>query len=356
MKKIFFFQTMDSKTNSSPGSHYEQLLSLTKNQEALIRNVDPSLCHLCDAMTCAGSGVVLADCLHTYCTDCLRTSLLGANTTGCPYPRGKYECVGNLEQRELEVLLNAEEYRALMGRKSSALRDIANSLEHATGNRDNRALPADLDLLLTLTDGNVVPNPEPFECPICFAEFKTCEGVILHDCFHCFCRECLANSIKHADDVVVRCPYKDRTSSCETEIQDREIRTLLSPDDYGIYLKRSLKQAESSTANAFHCKTPECDGWCILDDQEDVTVFLCPLCDARSCLLCDALHPVGMTCEDYNDRLDLNPEGRLSIAEIDNMLAARTARRCPKCRFVLTKNGGCNNIVCGKCKLELRWD
>ncbi|XP_021695340.1 ranBP-type and C3HC4-type zinc finger-containing protein 1 [Aedes aegypti] len=288
--------------------------------------------------------------VHSFCIGCLKTSLRVGNSTGCPFPNARYECVGNLEQRELEALLNAEEYQLLMKRRQNSLKSISDSLQKERTD----SLPAELKLLVTLTDSCLVPNAEPFECPICYGEFGVNDGVTLHDCFHCFCRECLANSIKHAQDVEVRCPFKDRNASCETVIQDQEIRSLLSEHDYSVYLKRSLEQAEISITGAFHCKTPNCLGWCILEIQDSVTVFQCPICSAQNCLLCEAVH-TGMNCEEYNERLNIDYESHLSVEEIDRMIATHTAMRCHNCRFVLTKDGGCDNIICGKCQLQLKW-
>lgn len=333
----------------SKTSQYQQLLAMDKQD--LVRNVESSLCHLCDGITSAGLGVVLVNCLHTFCAECLKQSLLKGDTVRCPFPKGRYECVGNVEDRELEALLDPDEYRALMERQFEAISDVPPAEEKPK--KATVTSRADLELLVTLSDASVVPNPEAFECPICFVPYEPYEGVILRDCFHCFCRECLGSSIKHADDVVVKCPYKDNDSSCESVIQDREIRTLLSAKDYGAYLERSLKKAESLAGKAaFHCKTPDCAGWCLV--EAEVNWFECPVCQASNCLKCKALHD-GMTCEDYQDRLTGNYENRRSERAVQNMMDAGQAMLCPSCKMVLTKIQGCDYIVCSVCKTGVCW-
>lgn len=42
--------------------------------------------------------------------------------------------------------------------------------------------------LIELEDAKCVVNIEPFDCPICFGEFKSGEGVVLRECLHTFCR------------------------------------------------------------------------------------------------------------------------------------------------------------------------
>lgn len=320
-------------------------------------------------MTSVGQGVVLVNCLHTFCTGCLKTFLLEASTARCPYPNG--ECEGNLEERELDALLSQQEYRDFMERQFAAIKD--DSLKKPISNTGSAAGPKELDLLMTLTDASVVPNPERFECPICFVPYEAYEGVILRDCFHTFCRDCLSSSIIHAEDVVVQCPFKDNNNSCETIIQDREIKCLLSVENYNAYLSRSLKKAESLTENAFHCKTPDCTGWCVVEDN--VSLFHCPVCYAQNCLRCkvgrllfvDRLYPkvftsiyeqalhADMSCEEYQDRLTGNYEIRRSERAMENMLASGEAMRCPKCNVLLEKIAGCDYITCSMCKTGVCW-
>lgn len=333
-----------------PAGQYQKLLAL--DQQDLVYNSEPSLCHLCNGTTSAGLGVVLVNCLHSFCVECLKESLRKGDSVRCPFPNGRYECVGNLEDRELVALLDPEEYRALMERQFEAIKDASAATEETK--KVSPPSRADLELLVTLSDASVVPNPESFECPICFVPYEPYEGVILRDCFHSFCRECLAGSIRHADDVIVKCPYNDNNNSCESVIQDREIRTLLSAADYGAFLERSLKKAESLAGkSAFHCKTPDCVGWC-LTEAADVNWFDCPVCQARNCLKCEALH-ADMTCEDYQDRLLGNFENRRSERALQNLVSAGEAIPCPKCTMVLTKIDGCDFVTCSLCKTAVCW-
>lgn len=42
----------------------------------------------------------------------------------------------------------------------------------------------------------------------------------------CNCRECLGNAIKYSDSAAVKCPYRDAQYSCDSTLQDREIRAV----------------------------------------------------------------------------------------------------------------------------------
>jgi RanBP-type and C3HC4-type zinc finger-containing protein 1 len=138
--------------------------------------------------------------------------------------------------------------------------------------------------LLNLDNSDAVKNFEPFECPVCFLDYNVGQGVILRDCLHTFCRECLGNTVQYSDDPVIKCPYMDSDYSCDSVLQEREIKSLVSREVYDQHLAKSVRQAEHEIQNTFHCKTPNCDNWCIYEDN--VNQFKCPVCKIVNCLLC----------------------------------------------------------------------
>lgn len=73
--------------------------------------------------------------------------------------------------------------------------------------------------LLNLDNAGYVTNVHPFECFICFIEYKEREGVVLRDCLHTFCRDCLAYTIEYCEEPEVKCPYIDAEYSCESVLQ-----------------------------------------------------------------------------------------------------------------------------------------
>lgn len=74
----------------------------------------------------------------------------------------------------------------------------------------------------------------------------------------------------------------------------------MSPEIFNKYLARRLAVAESCEPNSFHCKTVDCPGWCIYDD--DVNFFMCMVCEKNNCLTCKVIHE-GMDCKQYQDNL-----------------------------------------------------
>ncbi|KMQ94316.1 hypothetical protein RF55_5543 [Lasius niger] len=211
--------------------------------------------------------------------------------------------------------------------------------------------------LISLENWDVIPNSEPIECPICFVTYGPREGVILRDCLHMFCRPCIANTIAYCEEAEVKCPYRDADYTCESTLQEREIKALVEPEVYQQHLAKSIAQAENNAGNkAFHCKTPDCPGWCIYDD--DVNNFLCPVCGVNNCLTCQVVH-TGKNCKQYQQELQLSKEtdqeSRRTAAMLKEMVDRGEALACPTCAVVLMKKWGCDWLVCSMCKTEICW-
>ncbi|XP_067825146.1 ranBP-type and C3HC4-type zinc finger-containing protein 1-like isoform X2 [Heptranchias perlo] len=210
--------------------------------------------------------------------------------------------------------------------------------------------------LLQLDDRELVPNREAIECRICLSDVKPEDGVVLRDCLHSFCKECLKQLIRSCTDPQVPCPYRDESYACDSKLQEREIRALVSLEDYDKFLDRSMSVAESSSDNSYHCKTVDCRGWCIYEDA--VNEFRCPICWRLNCLLCKAIHE-GMNCKQYQDDLRsraLNDSAARRTTEmLKTLVQTGEAMHCPKCKIIAQKKDGCDWIRCPVCHTEICW-
>lgn len=138
--------------------------------------------------------------------------------------------------------------------------------------------------LMDLDNTDLVENTEPFECVVCFLEVPPHDGVTLRECLHQFCKACLSNTVEFSEEAEVKCPYMDDDYTCNLALQDREIKALVTPQVYEQHLAKSVAQAENKIDKSFHCKTPDCKGWCIFEDN--VNEFRCPVCKKTNCLTC----------------------------------------------------------------------
>lgn len=90
--------------------------------------------------------------------------------------------------------------------------------------------------------------------------------------------------------------------------------------------------AESQAQDSFHCKTPDCPGWCLFEDN--VNTFLCPVCKHTNCLTCTAIHE-GKNCRQYQDdvafRCDSSEEARKTkeYLQVKNILLVSILRQSP---------------------------
>lgn len=159
-----------------------------------------------------------------------------------------------------------------------------------------------------------IKNVEPFQCPICFVDFQIQEGVILENCLHSFCVECISATIQYSDEPRVLCPFISENKACEFFIQEREIRGIISPESYELHLRKALKRAEANLENIYHCKTLDCDGF--IQYEQAVRAFVCPVCDKVNCVNCKAIHE-EKTCEEYQFDLknDVKNQKELKMTE-----------------------------------------
>ncbi|GFY60078.1 ranBP-type and C3HC4-type zinc finger-containing protein 1 [Trichonephila inaurata madagascariensis] len=215
---------------------------------------------------------------------------------------------------------------------------------------------SDYRTLLALDDVDLVANMEPFECPVCFLDVEINEGIVLQECLHNFCRECLSSAIQYSDTAVIKCPFRNDEYSCESHLQEREIKCLVTPDVYERHLQRSMALAESQARDSFHCKTPDCPGWCLFEDN--VNTFLCPVCKHTNCLTCAAIHE-GRNCRQYQDHLalscDTSEEAKKTKEYLQNMVENGEAMECPQCQVILMKKWGCDWLKCSMCHTEVCW-
>ncbi|XP_058126464.1 ranBP-type and C3HC4-type zinc finger-containing protein 1-like [Anopheles ziemanni] len=206
--------------------------------------------------------------------------------------------------------------------------------------------------LLNLEKVEVVANLEAFECPVCMESYDAGEGIVLRECLHTFCKPCITSVIKFSQDVQISCPYQNSEYSCESTIQHREIKGLVSHEDFEKHLAKSLRQAEFVVENTFHCQTPNCVGWWTY--ESNVNFYKCSICGIVNCTDCKAVHE-GMECLDYQTTKQIGNLHDGSADTVLQMIREGLAIPCPTCNVAVTKTGGCDSVICSMCKLEICW-
>ncbi|XP_077410688.1 ranBP-type and C3HC4-type zinc finger-containing protein 1 isoform X2 [Vanacampus margaritifer] len=210
--------------------------------------------------------------------------------------------------------------------------------------------------LVMMDSQDLVPNPEPLDCRICYVELEPGEGTLLRECLHCFCKDCLRSVIMLSEQPEVSCPYRDDTYACTCSLQEREIKALVSPEEYQRWLQKSLSVAESRCEGSYHCATADCPGWCVYEDT--VNVYHCPVCKKQNCLICRAIHE-GKNCKQYQDDLAVrainDSAARSTTHLLQTLVQSGEAMHCPQCGIIVQKKDGCDWLRCTVCHTEICW-
>lgn len=88
------------------------------------------------------------------------------------------------------------------------------------------------------------------------------------------------------------------------------MRALVSKEEYEKLQLKSLKEGEAKIANTFHCKTPDCIGFCVHEDN--LYWFECPVCEKTNCLRCNVIH-MGQTCDEYKEDLKIKAKNEQTL-------------------------------------------
>lgn len=312
--------------------------------QPLIENYEDFNCVLCKKLVKKGQGVVLKECVHSFCRPCL----IGVIDR---VPSGKIRVDCPNVPEICESFISMEEIRALIGDD--------NFEEFARKMGDETSSESLLPMLLQMNDLPVIPNFHAFQCQVCYSDIEVGEGILLKNCLHNGCKDCLGQLISHAEEFEVQCPFVENNNPCREFIQEQEMKYLTTTEVFDKHLKKSLKIAEHVNELNFHCRGLDCENFVEL--TEGITAFTCEVCKVINCVPCKAVHP-GKSCIDYQE--EMNPELKNSRLQNENKkseeaiaaeIAAGTAMLCPRCSIPVMKITGCDFITCTACKLGICW-
>lgn len=219
-------------------------------------NLQDLECHLCNDPLPFGEGTTIPDCQHSMCLNCVSKRIVQGHKH-CPVVEvGGQNCNSLIPTGLLKYVLPENEFK-----------------QHQT---HKIRIQDDLDLVF---------NSSTFECSICLGSIMPGDGVVLRDCIHEFCVDCLRQTVNHCLDAQVSCPFANADYSCPAFLQQREVRGVLGDQKaYDKFISLCLRIAEGRLSHTFHCLKADCSGWCVLEDDQEV--FWCDVCDAKNCLIC----------------------------------------------------------------------
>ena len=233
--------------------------------------------------------------------------------------------------------------------------DLKNGILFIDGAEDayNRLIEAVDECLIVVTnsDDAGTSETEPNECGVCFCPPSDggSKPYRLAACGHFFCLACLKHHLKECGSTKkfpITCP------ECDESIMLCDIKTIYPQMDQRQELFKSgfdAHVASDPNGNIKFCPGPDC---CLVYAKDDVGETQdCDECGYSFCNCCgEEAHPDGMNCKEF----------QVSKKETDDMEkwmrnSGADAKKCPKCKMMIEKRGGCNHMTCRMCKSHICW-
>eukprot|EP01024_Parvocaulis_polyphysoides_P008087 TRINITY_DN12380_c0_g1_i1.p1 TRINITY_DN12380_c0_g1~~TRINITY_DN12380_c0_g1_i1.p1 ORF type:complete len:394 (-),score=33.61 TRINITY_DN12380_c0_g1_i1:393-1523(-) len=207
-------------------------------------------------------------------------------------------------------------------------------------------------------------------CEVCFEDKPGSQFVRIPECGHKFCLECLqAHCEVHIQEgslSQLRCFDSD----CKQGFSQQVLRRIVSSEQYNRWEALSLQQALDSMQDVLYC--PRCEAIAL----EDQNLAQCPQCLFVFCSLCRQSYHPGSECLSKEQQLAVLKERQEHGAQASGLKAEALRRKvenlqnelmsvnyvklqggkgCPKCKFLIVKDGGCNKVTCSKCGTFMCW-
>ncbi|CAK70958.1 unnamed protein product (macronuclear) [Paramecium tetraurelia] len=169
------------------------------------------------------------------------------------------------------------------------------------------------------------------QCPIC-QEYKGDNFDL--ECKHRFCRNCLEQylNVKIDEGIVmhIRCP------SCSYTISYEEVVQIIQKLKLAKFEKFRTQYKGENNPSMRHCPNKSCDLYVLLDTDRCI-------CGQEICKDCGNESHGFSSCNKLMDEIFVLDSRQEKI------------QRCPKCKIIVQKEGGCNHMTCKRCQYQFCW-
>lgn len=195
-------------------------------------------------------------------------------------------------------------------------------------------------------------------CLVCFDELPGTDFVLLPECQHQFCKNCIGYicllNVKEGTLANLKCPEE----KCDEEIPVSVLRSALPQELFERWGKLAFSQGLSKIPDLQFC--PRCEAASI---QDPGSLGRCVYCEFVFCIICRGKWHAGEPC------FEIDADGNVVEEEHDPSNSAKkpkvnwkdfaylnsTSKRCPNCGSPITKISGCNHVVCAICQTHMCW-
>lgn len=167
----------------------------------------------------------------------------------------------------------------------------------------------------------------------------------LRQCEHIFHQECMIEYLTIQIDTrhfPIVCPE----ASCKLDVNDLDIREILSQTQYQKYSQLITTQAIDQLADMSWCPTPDCQNAFIFDEANS-REFKCKSCKKHYCLSCMVPFHTGKSCAEFRRTIKADENDQKFL----QFVRGSKFKQCPKCKIWVQKSHGCDHMRC-KCGMH----
>ena len=194
-------------------------------------------------------------------------------------------------------------------------------------------------------------TPPDTVCPVCL---DTPEACVRLECGHFYCYPCLKHFLTTGitdKNPVLAC------IKCLTPIPVNTLRKILPRSDLEDLFELAFNTHVRINPEKFKfCGTPRCTRLYHIapKDSEDPPAFHCPSCLRSICSACQGIPHEGVSCFEWE--INQNAEVQKADALLEKWAGrkGKGVHRCPKCKAMIEKNGGCDYVRC-HCGVRICW-
>ena len=187
-------------------------------------------------------------------------------------------------------------------------------------------------------------------CPVCY---DTIDQPYRLGCGHAYCHGCLRHFLVTASDTKqfpLSCMGDE--GKCGVPVPLPVIQRFLVPAQVKQLLEVSFLDHIDRHPDKFkYCTTPDCPEIYSLETEYGGGIFRCRLCFVSTCVSCGEDHE-GFSCEEWKIHRDPEAQERLLEGWAEG---SEHVKKCPECKILIEKNGGCNHMTCPKCRAHICW-